>query len=84
MSRSKWKPNFISYQKKEVNNTSELWFKKRSIKINPSFVDSRIYIYNGMRWVNFEVNRQMLYQSVGEFAPTRKRPIPKKKKLKKK
>ncbi len=83
MSRSQWKPSYISFQKKEINNNVEYWVKKRSMKINNSFVGSRIYIYNGIRWISFEANRQMFNQAVGEFAPTRKRPIPKKKKVKK-
>jgi ribosomal protein S19 len=40
----------------------------------------RISVYNGVRFFSFTVDGEKLGHRVGEFAPTRKKPIPKKKK----
>jgi ribosomal protein S19 len=40
----------------------------------------RISVYNGVRFFSFTVDKGKLGYCVGEFAPTRKKPIQKKKK----
>jgi ribosomal protein S19 len=45
-------------------------------------VGLKLQVYNGIRFFPLNVTNDMLGHRVGEFAPTRKKPIPKKKKKK--
>jgi ribosomal protein S19 len=40
----------------------------------------KFHVYNGIRFISFEVNLDKVGHKLGEFAPTKKKPIPKKKK----
>lgn len=81
MSRSIWKPtvfNPIATISKE-----NLFFKNRASYISKNRIGYRINIYNGQRWYTISVRPERIGHRVGEFAPTRKRPVHKKKKIKK-
>ena len=83
MSRSKYKPNFIHPSIKEYSLT-EFIFKNRSTIFTNARVGYKAFIYNGIRWYNIIVSSERVGHLAGEFSPTRKRPIPKKKQLIKK
>jgi small subunit ribosomal protein S19 len=51
--------------------------------IRQNMVGLKVQIYNGIRFFLVEINTEMIGHCLGEFAPTRKKPIPKKKKKKK-
>jgi ribosomal protein S19 len=40
----------------------------------------KISVYNGIKFFSFEVDKEKLNCRVGEFAPTRRKPVHKKKK----
>jgi ribosomal protein S19 len=42
----------------------------------------KLDIYNGIKFFQIIVSNDMIGHSVGEFAPTRKKPVQKKKKIK--
>jgi ribosomal protein S19 len=48
------------------------------MKVTLSF---KFYVYNGIRFFCIEVNSEKVGYRLGEFAPTKKKPIPKKKAL---
>lgn len=96
MSRSLWKftvfqplsnqnrSNFKSISENSnmsnVSTTDHLIFKNRASFISEKRINYLISVYNGQRWYDFRVTPERVGHRVGEFAPTRKRPIPKKKK----
>ena len=87
MSRSSWKLNFIhpqARQNRQNNTTSEIVLQNRATVISEKILNRVIQVYNGTRWYQIEVTPEKIGHRVGEFAPTRKRPIPKKKKQTKK
>lgn len=84
MSRSLWKPIFLHPQVINEITSSEITVKNRATCLTSSRIGRRLQIYNGIRWFPIEVSQERLGHCLGEFAPTRKRPIPKKKKTVKK
>ncbi len=84
MSRSIWKPTFLHSQVRNAINSSEILVQNRATQLTPSMIGQRFQVYNGIRWFPIEINQERLGHRLGEFAPTRKRPIPKKKIIKKK
>lgn len=77
MSRSSWKPVYISKELANMisNDDDEIkLFHKNSILI-PSHVNRIFYVYNGMKFVKINVKKEMLGHKIGEFVPTRKRHI---------
>ncbi len=88
MGRSSWKPffigkDFIEQQNLKKAKTDEIFVYNRSTVIRQYMVGLKIQIYNGIRFFLVEINTEMIGHCLGEFAPTRKKPIPKKKKKKK-
>jgi len=51
----------------------------RSLIITQTLIGKRIEIYNGMKYIPLEITENMVGQRLGEFAPTRKKPVFKKK-----
>lgn len=86
MSRSLWKPNPLHNDKKNDTLEKNFIFKiyKRSQLIDLSFLNKTVKIYNGMRFFELTILDKMIGHKFGEFAPTRKFPLHKKKKIKKK
>jgi small subunit ribosomal protein S19 len=86
MSRSKWKGPYIS--KKCLNEAQQ---KKNYIKpivsrnttILPQFIEQTFEVYNGKKFSEILVTEEMIGHKFGEFSPTRKRFLFKKKKVKK-
>ncbi len=83
MSRSNWKPKFVHSQN-NVKSTSEIYLQNRSTCITKNRLNQRFHVYNGKRWFSLEVKPEREGYLVGEFAPTRKRPVRKEKLLRKK
>lgn len=87
MSRPSWKPLFVSNEilnqvKGKRNVEDELFAYNRSTVLTKQLVGYKINVYNGTRFFSITVSSDMLGHRVGEFAPTRKKPIAKKDKKK--
>lgn len=78
MSRSLWK--FSVFNPVSEPKGDSLFFQNRASLISEQRVNYRIHVYNGQRWFIFRATPERIGHRVGEFAPTRKRPMPKKKK----
>lgn len=84
MSRSSWKcsyvhPEFLNQYEKALDG-EEIILLNRSTLLTEEMLGIKISVYNGVRFFSFTVDGEKLGHRVGEFAPTRKKPIPKKKK----
>jgi len=84
MSRSAWKPLFLHPQVIEKLAAKEIVVQNRASLITQSIIGFNFKIYNGIRWFPLKVTQDSVGQSLGQFAPTRKRPIVKKAKIIKK
>ena len=86
MSRSLWKPNYIHNQVSSYINKSNyaICVQNRSTIIVPVRLGKRFQVYNGVRWFAITIKAEIRGHLLGEFAPTRKRPVLKKNKIKKK
>lgn len=84
MSRSSWKHKFIhpEFINQKESQDNIVLFNRASV-INTQMVGYKLHIYNGIRFFPILVTSDMIGHRVGEFAPTRKKPIPKKKNIKK-
>lgn len=87
MSRVSWKPlflhpEFMHQQNKNLSQEEVVLFNRATV-ITKQMIGLKFQIYNGIRFFPLTVTTDMLGHRVGEFAPTRKKPIPKKKNLKK-
>ena len=84
MARSSWKPIFIhpqiTSQLSIENEAKEIVSFNRNTVLTEEFLNYSFFIYNGVRFFSIQVNEDMLGHNLGEFSPTKKRPIPKKKK----
>jgi ribosomal protein S19 len=78
MSRSNWKPFFIHPQVIINFNSAEINTFNRSTSITQSRIGRKFQVYNGLRWFLIEISSEMVGSSLGQYAPTRKRPIHKK------
>ncbi len=89
MARSSWKPFFVGkdfiqqYKQENIQKHDEIIVYNRSTVIRQYMVGLKIQVYNGIRFFLVEITSEMVGHCLGEFAPTRKKPIPKKKKKKK-
>ena len=97
MSRSSWKSNNLSlttlsvsqdeeqiYNAKDSNKDSNLFILQRSILITPILLQKTCFVWNGNRFISILITEDMLGFKLGEFSPTRKKPVHKvKKKIKK-
>jgi len=85
MSRSIWKPPYVNKQVLDNLFLSKNYIvQNRSTLILPSIVGFTFKIYNGIRIFTLTVNSDQVGQKLGQFAPTHKRPINKKKRKDKK
>jgi len=85
MSRSSWKPLFLDNEfLKQKNIKEDLYIYNRASVITKQMLGLRVHIYNGMKFYFIIVSSDMLGHRFGEFSPTRKKPIIKKKIIKKK
>lgn len=84
MSRSSWKcltvhPEFLNQYKKGLEG-EEIILLNRSTILTEEMLGIKISVCNGIRFFSFTVDKEKLGHCVGEFSPTRKKPIQKKKK----
>jgi small subunit ribosomal protein S19 len=70
-------------QQKKVKTQEEVVLFNRATVITKQMIGIKFQIYNGMRFFPILVTSDMIGHRVGEFAPTRKKPLPKKKNIKK-
>ncbi len=82
MSRSLWKPLNTSNKNIEKNFINKIYDRRQIITVD--YLNVTVSIYNGIRFFEVLVIEKMLGYKFGEFSPTRKKPIHKKKKLLKK
>lgn len=69
----------VTNNPKSSSAASEIVLFNRSTYITSSRVGARFQVYNGVRFFPLEITSERVGHLVGEFAPTRKRPVPKKK-----
>ena len=85
MSRSNWKPLFLTtefiLQKQNNLKIDSIILYNRATIITKQMIGLKLDIYNGIKFFQIIVSNDMIGHSVGEFAPTRKKPVQKKKKL---
>ena len=82
MARARWKPiflhpEFMNQQKKSTQQEEVVLFNRATV-ITKQMIGLKLHIYNGMRFFPINISTDMLGHRVGEFAPTRKKPVPKK------
>ncbi len=86
MSRSNWKPLFLTtefiLQKQNNLKIDSIILYNRATIITKQMIGLKLDIYNGIKFFQIIVSNDMIGHSVGEFAPTRKKPVQKKKKIK--
>lgn len=96
MSRSSWKsPNYLSsiltisqdekqnYITKDFTKQTNFFVLARDIVITTSLLQKTCFVWNGNRFISVVVTEDMVGFKLGEFSPTRKKPIHKvKKKIK--
>jgi small subunit ribosomal protein S19 len=88
MSRSSWKPKFIhnevatQFMNRKQNTNEEIVAFNRATYLTEPFIGQKIHVYNGLRFYSIVVSSEMLGHRLGEFAPTRKKPVAKKDKKK--
>lgn len=80
MSRSLWKSKLIENSFKQNENNTPILLKKRTLTIMPEYNGLKFKIYNGIRYYEILINEKMISRKFGEFSPTRRYPIHKKKK----
>lgn len=85
MSRSIWKPlyknnDLTHFIKKSKNKNTSMKIFTRNIQITMDMVGFTFLIHTGNNFRKLTVKSSMVGQKLGEFAPTRKKPIFKKKK----
>ena len=83
MTRSVWKGPFSElFFKKRTNLPQKIWSRRSTIL--PKNIDRNFFIYNGKNFISIKVSEEMVGHKFGEFAITRKRPIHKSSKKKRK
>ena len=81
MARSSWKPLFLSNEvfnqikEKSVKKVDEIYAYNRATVLTEQMLGLRINIYNGIRFYTIVVSSDMLGHRLGEFSPTRKKPV---------
>ena len=94
MSRSTWKPLFADNsflklmtkqrkQRKTTKRTKNLSCWSRRSAIYPASLGMKISIHNGKRMTTKLIGQDMMGHKLGEFVPTRKLYVPKRRKKKK-
>jgi len=79
MSRSIWKPPYVNKQVLDnLSYSKNFTVQNRATLILPSIIGFTFKIYNGIRIFSLTVDSDQVGQKLGQFAPTRKRPINKK------
>ena len=83
MTRSVWKGPFSELlHKKKANLPQKIWSRRSTIL--PKNIDRNFFIYNGKNFISIKISEEMVGHKFGEFAITRKKPIHKSSKKKRK
>ena len=77
--RSKWKKPYIKVDKNKDLNSTSLLTISRSSKIIPKFIGLTFKVYNGKKFADITVNKEMIGYKFGEFVSTRAKFVFKKK-----
>lgn len=80
MSRSLWKPLYTKNNNSSLGKNLILKIFDRGQIISKEFLNTSVKIYNGIKFFEVMITEKMLGYKFGEFAPTRKIPLHKKKK----
>lgn len=80
MSRSIWKPNYknielLNYIKTLKNKNKIIKTLNRNVTITSDLIGYTFIIYNGYDYKKVTIKSKMISHKLGEFAPTRKKPI---------
>lgn len=80
MSRSIWKPPYVNKQVLDTLTFSKSFIvQNRATLILPSMIGYTFKIYNGIRTFSLKIDSDHVGQKLGQFAPTHKRPVNRKK-----
>nr|QIQ59666.1 ribosomal protein S19 [Trebouxia sp. A1-2] len=83
MTRSIWKGPFSELlHKKKANIPQKIWSRRSTIL--PKNIDDRFFIYNGKIFISVKISEDMVGHKFGEFAATRRKPIHKSSRKKRK
>ncbi len=82
LSRSNWKALFRHPQAIESLSDATIVIQNRATFISESIVNRTCKVYNGIRWIELFIIKEIVGNCVGQYAPTRKRPVHKKLKVK--
>lgn len=82
MSRSKWKGPYINSNTK-LKSTDKQLIKPRSFEITSNVIGNSFNVHTGNSFIKINITEDMIGHKIGEFVPTRKKFIFKKKKKKK-
>ena len=83
MTRSIWKGPFSEVDNKKKANIPQKIWSRRSL-ILPRNIDRSFFIYNGKNFISIKIKPDMVGHKFGEFAITRRKPIHKSSKKKRK
>ena len=83
MTRSIWKGPFseVLYKKKPYL-PQKIWSRRSTVL--PKNIDTHFSVYNGKNFINIKITEEMVGHKFGEFAATRRKPIHKSSKKKRK
>lgn len=79
MVRSIWKGPFVDNHLLEKDSSKKIKTWSRRSTILPEFIGMNIDVYNGRKFVATTITEDMVGHKLGEFAPTRKFAVHKKK-----
>ncbi len=83
MTRSIWKGPFSELlYKKKANVQQKIWSRRSTIL--PKNIDSRFFIYNGKNFISIKISEDIVGHKFAEFAATRRKPIHKSSRKKRK
>ncbi len=84
MSRSKWKPEYISPSFARQKGKSLFFLLNRQTVLTNEMIGKKVYVYNGIKYLLVKITSQKVGHKLGEFVSTRIKAIFKKNKKKKK
>lgn len=89
MSRSIWKGPYTSpklrkriAEVKKGKKEIKIATKDRNSSIIPEYIDQKIAIHNGKDWIEVKISQEHVGHKLGEFAPSKKVAVYKRKKRK--
>ena len=83
MARSIWKGPFSELLYKKNTNIPQKIYSRRSTLV-PKNIEKRFFIHNGKNFISIKISEDMVGHKFGEFAATRKKPVHKSSRKKRK